>query len=121
VPDLKLSRQTVWQSPRVVILSIAGEVESSTGLQAEQYFDRLMQEDRPRHVLLNISGLTFASSVFLSSLLFWREELTRRGGQLVLYGLRPEMLSTIRIVALDQILTIRPDEVSALDALPREG
>jgi anti-anti-sigma factor len=119
VPDLELSRQTVWQSPKVVILSITGEVEASNALQAEQYFDRLIQEDQPRHVLLDLSGLNFANSVFFSSLLFWREELTRRGGQLVVYGLRPEMLSTIRIVALDQILTIRPDQVAALDTLSR--
>jgi anti-anti-sigma factor len=117
MPNLKLNRQVVRQSPRIVILSIAGEVEFLNAPQVERYFDQLVQEERPRHVLLDLAGLSWASSVFLSSLLFWREELTRLGGQLVLYGLRPEMLSTLRIVALDQVLAIRHDQASALGAL----
>src|SRR5437868_14717011 len=104
--DLKLSRQTLSQSPKLVLVSLAGEVELTNGLQAEQYFDRMLQEDQPRHVLLDLSGLTFASSVFFSALLFWREELTRRGGRLVLYALRPEIAGTIRILSLDRVLTI---------------
>jgi anti-anti-sigma factor len=101
-----------------VVLRLAGEVEIFSAQEAERYFDRLVEEEQPRHVLLDLSELTFASSVFFSSLLFWREEMTRRAGQMVLYGLRPEIASTLRIVALDQVLTIRPDQPSALAALP---
>jgi anti-anti-sigma factor len=119
--DLKLSRQTLLQSPKVVMVSLVGEVEFTNGLQAEQYFDTMLQEDQPKNVLLDLSGLTFASSVFFSSLLFWREELTRRGGRLVLYALRPEIASTMRILGLDRVLTICPDQPSGLDALSRAG
>jgi stage II sporulation protein AA (anti-sigma F factor antagonist) len=115
--DLKMDRQTLRQSPKVVVVSLAGEVEASNGLQVEQYVDRVLQEEQPRHILLDLGGLTFAGSVFFSALLFWRDRLTRQGGQLVLYGLRPEIVRTMRILALDRVLTIRADQPCALDAL----
>jgi len=115
--NLKLSRQTLLQSPKVVQVSLAGEVEPINGMQAEQYFDRMLQEEKPAHVLLELGGLTFASSVFFSALLFWREKLTSRQGRLVLHGLRPEIANTVRILALDRVLTICPDQPSALAAV----
>jgi anti-anti-sigma factor len=121
VPDLKLNRQTVAQSPKVVVVSLAGQVEGANGLQAERYFDEMLRQEQPRHVLLDLRGLTFAGSVFFSSLLFWRETLARQGGQLVLYGLRPEISSTMRILALDEVLPISADQPSALETVSRTG
>jgi len=115
--DLKLSRKPLEQSPKVVIVTLAGQAEFCNGLRAEEYFDRMLQEDEPRHVLLDLRDLTFADSAFFSSLLFWRAGLASQGGQLVLYGLRPEIASTLRVMALDRVLTIRPDQSSAIDAL----
>src|SRR5262245_16234528 len=117
--NLKLSRRTLRESPTVVQVSLAGEVEVTNGLQAEQYFDRMLEEDQPVHVLLDLSGLSFASSVFFSALLFWREALTRRHGRLVLHGLRPEIANTMRILALDRVLTVCPDQSSALETVSR--
>jgi stage II sporulation protein AA (anti-sigma F factor antagonist) len=115
--DLNLSRQTLGLSPKVVLVAIAGQVDIDNGLQAEQYFEKVLQEDQPRHVLLDLDGLTFAGSAFFSSLLFWRETLTRKGGKLVLYGLRPEIAGTMHILGLDKVLTIRADQPAALVAL----
>ena len=119
--DLTLSRQTLELSPKVVLISIAGQVDIDNGLQAEKYFETMLQEDQQQHVLLDLDGLTFAGSAFFSSLLFWREALTRKGGQLVLYGLRPEIAGTMRILGLDKVLTIRADQPAALIALLRTG
>jgi anti-anti-sigma factor len=117
MPDLKVTQQPLWQSPKVIVVSVAGQVDTSNGLQVDQDFDRVLQEQQPRHVLLDLRGLTYASSVFFSSLLFWREQLARQGGQLVLFGVRPETASTMRILALDRVLTIRADQASAIDTL----
>ena len=115
--NLKLSRQTQCQSPKVVIVRFAGEVEASNGLQVEQYFERMLQEEQPRHVLLDLGEMTYASSVFFSSVLFWKKQLTRHGGQLVLYGMRPEIASTMRIMGLEQVLTVRTDQPDAVEAV----
>lgn len=115
--DLKLSRQLLEQSPKVVVVTLRGQAEYSNGMQAEQFFDRMLQEEKPRHVLMDLCGLTFADSAFFSSLLFWKAGLARQGGQLVLFGLRPEIAGILRVMTLDRVLTIRPDQSSAIDAL----
>jgi stage II sporulation protein AA (anti-sigma F factor antagonist) len=115
--DLKLSRQVLSQSPKVVVVRLAGQAEFSNSLKAERYFDSVLQEEAPRHVLLDLGELTFADSAFFSSLLFWKERLNQQGGQLVLYGLRPEIAGPMRIMALDRVLTVRADQPAALEAL----
>ena len=117
LPDAKLSRQTVPERPGVVVISIAGEAHFSNGRGIETYFDEVLEAVQPKHVLLDLSELTFAASAFFSSLLFWREEMTKRGGMLVLFGLRSEIASTMRILTLDRVLTIRADRQAALAAV----
>ena len=112
--DLELSRETVQESPKVVCWRISGELDENNGRQVETYFDELVESDEPQHVLLDLSGLIFAGSSFFGSLLFWKEEVGKRGGTLVLFGLRPEVASTMRIFALDRVLTICDDRQAAL-------
>ena len=119
--DATLSHERVQESPRVTVVRIHGDVEASNGRAVESAFEAALQADQPRHVLLDLGGVTFGDSAFFSSLLFWREEMTKRGGKLVLFGLRPELLSTLRILTLDRVLTIRPDREAAVAGLPREG
>jgi anti-anti-sigma factor len=116
--DVKLSQQTIRESPRVILVGIAGEADAANGCRTESYFDEVLQTTQPRHVLLNLGDLTFAGSAFFSTLLFWREAMSKRGGMLVLFGLKPEIASTMRILALDRVLTVRADEQAALAALP---
>lgn len=115
--DLKLSREPLERSPHVVVMSLAGQAEFGNGLRTDQYFNQMLQEEKPQHVLLDLQDLTFADSAFFSSLLFWRGCLAQNGGCLVLYGLRPEIAGTLRIMALDRVLTIRPDRATAVAAL----
>lgn len=116
---LTLSRRTVQETPKVEAVAIAGDVDAAGEERVRAYFDEAIQAAQPRHVLLDLTGLTFAGTGFLSCLLLWREELAREGRALVLFGLRRQFASTVRVAALDRILTIRPDEPSALAALPR--
>lgn len=117
---LQLSRRTAQVSPKAITLRISGDVDAVSEEKVRAYFDEALQADQARHVLLDLSGLTFAGTGFLSCLLLWREELARQKGVLVLFSLRREFASTLRIVALDRLLTVRPDEASALAALPKE-
>lgn len=117
MPDLVKTSATVQESPKVVCLTLAGEAGAAVSLEVEQFFDAALQKEQPRHLLLDLTGLTFAGSAFFSALLFLREELTKGGGRLVLYGLRPEIASTMRLLALDRMMQIRPDQQAALTAL----
>lgn len=118
--DAHLSHERVQDSPRVTVVHIQGEVGANNGRAIEDAFEAALQAEQPRHVLLDLGGVTFGDSAFFSSLLFWREEMTKRGGRLVLFGLRPELLSTLRILTLDRLLTVKPDQAAALASLPKE-
>jgi stage II sporulation protein AA (anti-sigma F factor antagonist) len=120
MPELSLSHETVQESPRVVVVRIGGDVDISNARQLEGHFDSVLQGAQPKHVLLDLSGVPFGDSAFFSALLFCKEEVTKRGGKLVLFGLRPELFSTMRILTLDRVLTIRPDQAAALAMLPKE-
>jgi anti-anti-sigma factor len=112
--EVQLSYETVRENPKVLLFRIAGEVDETNGRQTETYFTDLMSAQKPRDVLLDLGGLTFGSSGFFGSLLFWKEEVAKGGGQMVLFGLRPEIASTLRIFSLDRVVSIRADRQAAL-------
>lgn len=113
--DLNLSHEAVEDSPKVVVFCVAGEIDDTNGRQVETYFDKLIESEKPQHVLLDLSGLSFAGSGFFGSLLFWKEELAKAGGSLVLFGLRSEIASTMRIFSVDRVVSICEDRQAALD------
>jgi anti-anti-sigma factor len=115
MPDLNLSHETVQDSPKTVVMSIVGELDQTNGREVETYFNELFDSEQPRHVLVDLSGLVFAGSGFFGSLLFWKEEVAKGGGLLVLFGLRPEIASTMRIFSLDRVVTICNDRDAALE------
>ena len=119
--QINLCHERLQESSRVAVVRIDGEVDFSNGPAVESYFDAVLEDEQPRHVLLDLGGVTFAASTFFSTLLFWREELTKRGGKLVLFALRPELTSTMRILSLDRVLTIKPDQAEALASLPQHA
>jgi anti-anti-sigma factor len=115
--QLQLTHEVTQPSPKVVTVALAGELDHSNGRNAETYFDELWNKESPKHVLLDLSKLTFAGSVFFSTLLFWRETVKTAGGQLVLFAPTSEVLSTMRLFTMDRILTICPDRAAALAAV----
>ena len=111
--DIRLEHETVQTDPKIVLMRIAGEVDGTNGRQVETYFNDLIDSEKPHDVLVDLSSLSFAGSGFFGSLLFWKEEVANAGGQLVLFGLRPEIASTMRIFSLDRVVTICEDQQAA--------
>jgi stage II sporulation protein AA (anti-sigma F factor antagonist) len=117
---LQIGRERVRESPRVVVLRIAGDVDYLNVEGVEKAFSDLLEAEQPRHVLLDVSGLTFVVTPFLGSLLFWKEKVTQEGGRLILYGLRPALEYPMRAMRLHRVLTFCPDRDVALTQLPEE-
>ncbi|MBV8073516.1 MAG: STAS domain-containing protein [Acidobacteriaceae bacterium] len=120
MPELILSHEKISDSPRIVIIHIDGEVDMGNARDVEGHFDNVLQEAQPKHILLDLSRVPFGDSTFFSALLVCREEVMKRGGELILFSLRPELFSTMRILTLDRVLSIRSDQAAALAALPAE-
>lgn len=119
-PELNMSHEKLKEAPRVVRVRIGCDVEAGNGQEVEKYFNYVLQSEQPRHVLLDLGGVTFGDTAFFSLLLFWNEEVQKGGGKLVVYAVRPELHSTLRLLSFDKFLTIRPDQAAALAALPAQ-
>lgn len=118
--ELRLGRETVRESPKTVLLRIAGDVDYLNVARVERAFNEVLETDQPRHVLLDFSDLTFVVTPFLGSLLFWKEEMAKRGGKLALFGARPAIADTLRVIRLDRVMPLWPNQQDALASLPAE-
>jgi anti-sigma B factor antagonist len=113
----EMRHQLVRETPRVLLLELAGEARYLDLAATESYFSQALAETQPQHVLLDMAGVTFMVTPFLGSLLFWKEEVARRGGRLILCGLGPRMESLVRLVRLDRLLTLCATRDEALSQL----
>jgi stage II sporulation protein AA (anti-sigma F factor antagonist) len=113
----QLSRRLVRESPGTVVLRIAGEVDYLAVPRVENYFAQMLQAEQPRHVLIDGSDLTFVVTPFLGSLIFWQEEVRKRQGRLIVFGLSSSLQRVMDVLRLERVLTFCHDEQAALVAL----
>ena len=73
-------------------------------------------KDNPRYVVLDLSELDFINSLGLGALVEFRQELTRRGGQLRLAGAKEPISDMLRRTRLVELFPPFPDCEQALDA-----
>ena len=66
-----------------------------------------------RNVALDLGAVTFLSSMGVRMIIASARALKSQGRMLVLFGAQPLVLSTLQMVALDQIIPIVADSVQA--------
>ena len=111
---LTCHHHTIQDSPKVVCLALGGEIDHENEREAEKYFEERVDKETPQHLLLDLTNLTFAASPFFGALLFWKETLKARQGKLVLFAVNQELNSTMRLFTIDRLLSICPDQNTAL-------
>jgi anti-anti-sigma factor len=111
------TRETVQEDPKVIEVGFAGTWSHDSGLALRESFTRLLEETKPRHVILNGSAISFADSEFVSGLIWLKDRVALRGGRLLLSSFREEIWSTFRLLSLDHIIPIHADRQSALASL----
>jgi anti-sigma B factor antagonist len=81
----------------------------------------LVDEQARRKIVLNFSRVRFLSSQMLGVLIALHKKSAAIKGRVVLCGLRPDLMKVFSIMKLEKILTIVPDENSALATLGVRG
>ena len=66
-----------------------------------------------RHTALDLGAVTFLSSMGVRMIIATARQLKAQGRMLVLFGAQPLVLSTLKMVALDQIIPIVADRAQA--------
>lgn len=101
----------------VPTLQITGEID----LHASPDLRHALREclaGKPRHLLLDMSGVEYMDSSGLAVLIEYMKEAQAFGGNLGLFGLREKVRSILQLVGLDRFFVI---EDSAEKTLARLG
>lgn len=108
---MKLSHRT---QDNVDILELSGRFDAYEVPSMTEWFD-----DRPnvKHVVVNLSGVTFIDSSGLSSLVRGMKHCRQNDGDLVICNAQQAVSIIFELTRLDKAFAIYDDEQSALQGL----
>lgn len=99
----------------VQVFELAGRLDAVNTQQAIGQVNAAL-EAGARHILLDLSAVTFMSSSGLRALLLVRKELLNHGGQLRLAGLQPHVQEVFTLTGFTQVFAIHHTREEALRA-----
>ncbi len=101
------------QSDQITHLALRGRIDTAGVGQVELKFTSYTVP-RAKPLLLDMSEVTFLSSLGLRMLLIVAKALDRRGGKTVLLSPQPAVRETLKISGFDQLMPVHNDEETAL-------
>jgi anti-anti-sigma factor len=93
-------------------VALEGRLDTVGVDKVEPRFTAVVTE-AARDLALDLSAVTFLASMGVRMIIATARAQRARGLNLVLFGAQPMVQSTLRMVALDQIIPIVPDRPSA--------
>ena len=75
---------------------------------------RLVDEQNRRKVIIDFSDVKFMSSQAIGMIITMHQKIKAAKGDLVLCGVRDEIMSIFKITKLNKLLVFLPDEAAAL-------
>lgn len=103
---------TVERRDSVTIVSVSGSVDGLTSADLSSAFRREVEGGQAR-LVGDFAGVDYTSSAGLRALLETVKEARRRGGDLRLAAVRPEVLRVLELSGFTGILKLFPDVPSA--------
>lgn len=103
------------QSGDVVIVKLAGRLDSVAAQPAEESFAQVLANGAPR-LAIDMSKLEYISSAGLRVLLVMAKKVQQAKGKVVLFGLAANVREVFSISGFDRIFAIQSDAASALAA-----
>lgn len=100
----------------VVILKLAGRLDSNTAKLAEDGIVAALPGGSPR-VVIDLSQLAYISSAGLRVLLAIAKRIKQGGGKMVLFGLLANVREVFSISGFDTIFSILPGRSAAIAAV----
>lgn len=103
-------------SGSINVFPLEGEIDLHVSPGVESSLASIIAE-RPRHVVVDFSGVTFIDSSGLAVLIKAMQDVKEYGGKFTLAGINNDVRSIFEIARLDQVFLIDPrdDELVAAD------
>lgn len=73
-------------------------------------------EDGPQRIVLDLQHVSFLDSSGLGALVFALKHVVQRGGRLYLCGVRPAVMSVLRLTRMDRVLKTFESREAAIAA-----
>jgi len=103
------------QSGDVVIVRLAGRLDSTAAQPAEESFTQVLAAGAP-HLAIDMSKLEYISSAGLRVLLVMAKKVQQAQGKVVLFGLAANVREVFAISGFDRIFSIEADAEAAVAA-----
>ena len=104
------------QAGDVVIVKLAGRLDSGAAQPAEESFTRVLAGGT-RDLAIDLSGLQYISSAGLRVLLVVAKKVQQAQGKMVLFGLVPNVREVFAVSGFDKIFAIQSDAAAAVAAV----
>jgi anti-sigma B factor antagonist len=98
------------------ILQLSGEVDASNSVDLDAAFQEILSEGAKR-ILVDGSKLEYISSAGLGVFMSYLEEFQEKEIQLVIFGLLEKVQQVFVILGLDKLITLKPNQEEALQAI----
>jgi anti-sigma B factor antagonist len=107
--------ETIASGERTAVLRVRGRLDARSAPVLTARCAEVRKEGR--HLILNLSGVSFLASSGVGALLALVEEYHQSTSRVRLVEVSPAVDSVIRLLNLDQFLAIDPTEAAALSML----
>ncbi len=108
--------EVVEISPTANKVLLVGRLDATTVGQVETSFTATVAASG-RSAVLDLTELTFLSSLGIRLLLSSARVVSRRGGKVVLFGAQPMVAEVLEAMALEEVLPLVPTEAEAIARL----
>lgn len=98
-----------------MVVAVAGSVDQNTSPRLGHKLQGLVERGE-RLVIVDLSGVERIDSSAIATLLDCLHHLWRRGGQMAVFGARPEIRAWFEVFMLDGVLRLCENEQQALES-----
>jgi anti-anti-sigma factor len=96
-----------------LLIAVSGRLDTSSAPRFDEKVAPLLAEPH-KHILVDISGVTYISSAGLRSILHLVKYATDHGGRVGLYSVPAQIMDVLEISGFPERLDVYPDRASAL-------
>lgn len=102
----------------MLLARVEGELDLSTAAAFRETIDRYLEgRDGAKHLVLNMSGMTFVDSSGLGAILGRYRRITERGGRLVAADVPAQIARLLALSGLQKVIATFATEGEALGSL----
>lgn len=101
----------------VLLMRLEGEFDLHTAEEFRRVADSALENDKIRHMILNLRGVSFLDSSGLGAILGRFKRLKKNAGTMALVGIMPSIRPVLEISGLIRLLPVYDSEAAALGAL----